>query len=218
AFLDRDSNLLGYAKPMFIKPHHRPLYPHLFAGARKPLVPSSLSRPVARLTTMVHPVVTRYPRVAGISRRWSPEHRMVRPEQAMPGRRIATRAPLAAVVCIERHAGSRPVLEERDEEWMVARLIGNFHVEMAAQSQHLVTALGASGLVPLERSFGEKAAVLRRAVAGRPSMLLKVPRELSADAASGQIVEHLHGIIDRLGLRAFSSGHPAGSVLAGADR
>jgi hypothetical protein len=35
-FLSHDGRLLGYAKPMFIKPHHRPIYPHLFAEKRKP--------------------------------------------------------------------------------------------------------------------------------------------------------------------------------------
>jgi len=39
AFMAGDGRLLGYAKPMFIKPHHRPIYPHLFARRRKPLVP-----------------------------------------------------------------------------------------------------------------------------------------------------------------------------------
>src|SRR3712207_7723732 len=57
-----DGRLLGYAKPMFIKPHHREIYPHLFERRRKPLVPSRLSRPVSRFTSLVHPVVTQYPR------------------------------------------------------------------------------------------------------------------------------------------------------------
>src|SRR6266540_3743168 len=43
AFMAGDGRLLGYAKPMFIKPHHRPIYPHLFSRRRKPLVPSALS-------------------------------------------------------------------------------------------------------------------------------------------------------------------------------
>ena len=77
AFLAEDAMLLGYAKPMFIKPHHRAIYPHLFEGVRKPLVPSRLSSSVGRLTTVVHPYVIRYPRLADFSRRWSPEHRMV---------------------------------------------------------------------------------------------------------------------------------------------
>ena len=77
AFLSGDGHQLGFAKPMFIKPHHRPIYPHLFKGTRKPLVPKSLSRPIGRITTVVHPAVVRYPRLADGLRRWSPEHRMV---------------------------------------------------------------------------------------------------------------------------------------------
>lgn len=76
AFLSENATLLGYAKPMFIKPHHRPIYPHLFRDKRKPLVPPRLSKPIGRLTTLVHPVVTQYPRLARVTRRWSPEHMM----------------------------------------------------------------------------------------------------------------------------------------------
>ena len=48
AFLSDDAQLLGYEKPMFIKPHHKAIYPHLFEGARKPLVPV---RPLPRRRT-----------------------------------------------------------------------------------------------------------------------------------------------------------------------
>ena len=47
AFATREGTMLGYAKPMFIKPHHKAIYPHLFQGLQKPLIPSSISRPVA---------------------------------------------------------------------------------------------------------------------------------------------------------------------------
>ena len=87
AFLSDDAQLLGYEKPMFIKPHHRPIYPHLFEGARKPLVPVRLSRGVGRVTTVVHPLrdplPAAWPTSPGGGRPstgWSPR------EQAFPGR------------------------------------------------------------------------------------------------------------------------------------
>lgn len=199
-FLSREGELLGYAKPMFIKPHHRPIYPHLFAEKKKPLVPSSLSKPVGRLTTIVHPLVTRYPSVAAVVRRWSPEHMMVTPEKAFPGRPVSSRAPLDLLVFVERYDGSATALEGRDEGWMVSRLVGNFHCEMALQSREVVTALGATGLVPTERFFGEKAAVLAEAVAGKPCFLLRVPAALSADIASDQIVDHVHKAMAEAGI------------------
>ena len=113
AFLAEDATLLGYAKPMFIKPHHRAIYPHLFEGVRKPLIPSRLSQSVGRLTTVVHPYVIRYPRLADFFRRWSPEHRMVVPGTAFPGREVTTSAPLAAVVYIERFEGAQSRVVER---------------------------------------------------------------------------------------------------------
>jgi hypothetical protein len=191
AFMAGDGRLLGYAKPMFIKPHHRAIYPHLFARRRKPLVPSTLSKPIAQLTTLVHPLVTQYPRVAALSRRWSPEHMMVTPQLALPNATISTAAPLAAAVFVERYDGSDASLEEKDTAWMVSRLIGNFHDELPRHSRDLITALAATGMMPAERFFAEKAAVLARSLNGKPAFLLRVPAAFSADRASDVIVERL---------------------------
>jgi hypothetical protein len=197
AFMTGDGRLLGYAKPMFIKPHHRPIYPHLFARRRKPLVPSTLSKPIAELTTLVHPLVTQYPRLAALSRRWSPEHMMVSPQVALPNATISTAAPLAAAVFVERYDGSGASLEEKDTSWMVSRLVGNFQNELPRHSRELITALAATGMVPAERFFAEKGAVLARSLNGQPAFLLRVPAAFSADRASDVIVERLLEVLAR---------------------
>jgi hypothetical protein len=195
AFLTEDATLLGYAKPMFIKPHHRTIYPHLFEGVRKPLVPSRLSQSVGRLTTVVHPYVIRYPRLADFSRRWSPEHRMVSPETAFPGRELTTSAPLAAAVYVERFEGARSRIVERTSEWMVDRMLGNFHIEMAGFSQRVVTGLAATSVVPWREHFATKGLVLNKALDGRPCHLLQVPSSYTADEASDDIVRHLEQLL-----------------------
>jgi GT2 family glycosyltransferase len=198
AFISGDGRMLGFEKPMFIKPHHRPIYPHLFSGARKPLVPKALSRPVGKLTTVVHPVIVRYPHLADISRRWSPEHRMVAPRKALPGGNFTRTAPLAAAIYVERYDGAVTRLVERDHAWMVDRMIGNFHIEMPGFSQHVVAAMGASNLVPTPRHYREKAAVLSRALDGLPCMVLRVPRVYSADTASDDIVAVMSDLLPTL--------------------
>ncbi len=200
AFLSDSGELLGFAKPMFIKPHHRPIYPHLFQGARKPMVPVALSRPVGKLTTIVHPVVSRYPRLARFSRRWSPEHRMVHPSRALPNAELRSSATLALSVYFERFSGHRIRLEARDPNWMRVRMMGNFHVEMPHHSQEMVTALGAVGMVPLDRAFSEKAEVLQAALGNKPAYVLQVPRSMPPDEASDEIVRSLTGLLKDLGL------------------
>lgn len=195
AFLAEDATLLGYAKPMFIKPHHRNIYPHLFEGVRKPLVPSSLSQSVGRLTTLVHPYVIRYPRLADFSRKWSPEHRMVDAGAAFPGRQVTTSAPLAASIYIERYEGSRTQILEKSTDWMVDRMMGNFHIEMASFSQRVVTGLAATSVVPWREHFAAKGLVLSKALDGRPCHLLQVPAAWSADQASDDIVRHLEELL-----------------------
>ena len=194
AFLTAAGELLGFAKPMFIKPHHRPIYPHLFAAAHKPMVPRSLSRPIGRLTTIVHPVVVQYPRAAALVRRWSPEHMMIAPRDALPQLPMVRSAPLAASVYVERHDGSSADIREISQAEMVARMLGNFHIEMTVHSREIVNLLGATGLIPLHRQMSEKAAVLEQALAGLPTHLLQVPREWSADRASDAIVAKLEAV------------------------
>jgi hypothetical protein len=195
AFLAEDATLLGYAKPMFIKPHHRNIYPHLFEGVRKPLVPPRFSQSVGRLTTVVHPYVIRYPRLADFSRRWSPEHRMVDAATAFPGREVTTTAPLAAAIYVERFEGSKTRILERTTDWMVDRMIGNFHIEMAGFSQQVVTGLAATSVVPWREHFAAKGLVLNKALDGRPCHLLQVPSAYSADEASDDIVRHLEELL-----------------------
>jgi len=191
AFLSGEGQLLGYEKPMFIKPHHRAIYPHLFEEKRKPMVPSRLSDSVSRLTTIVHPMVTQYPKLAGLARHWSPEHMMVRPRDAFPDAAFAARAPLGVVVFVERVNASRTTLEEKSREWMVSRIVGNFHAELSRPSREMITALGATGLVPIDRAFAEKAAIVERGLGDVPSYLLQVPKTLPPDTASDVIVERL---------------------------
>ena len=148
------------------------------------MVPRSLSRPIGRLTTIVHPVVVQYPRAAALVRRWSPEHMMIAPRDALPQLPMVRSAPLAASVYVERHDGSSADIREISQAEMVARMLGNFHIEMTVHSREIVNLLGATGLIPLHRQMSEKAAVLEQALAGLPTHLLQVPRKWSADRAA----------------------------------
>jgi hypothetical protein len=190
---------------MFIKPHHRPIYPHLFAGVRKPMVPVAMSRPLGRLTTIVHPAIIRYPRLADVVRRWSPEHRMVTASRALPGVAVTAAAPLLLCVYVERYSGSEVRLAEVSDDWMVDRLIGNFHVEMAGFSQRLVTAMAAASMLSWRQLVDDKADVLRKALDGIPCHLLQVPGQWSPDDASDAVVREL----DRL-LPALADERPPG--------
>jgi hypothetical protein len=124
----------------------------------------------------------------------------VRPRDAFPGASFSSSAPLGAVVFIERFNAAHTVLEETERDWMASRMVGNFHAGLSRHSREVVTALGATNLVPLDRAFAEKTALVARALEGRPTYLLQVPRSLPADEASDVIVDHLHRVLERAGL------------------
>lgn len=197
AFINDEARLLAYAKPMFIKPYHRSLYPHIFAKRRKPLVPVTLSKPISRLTTLVHPYITKFPQLARIARRYSPEHIMVMPRDAFPGHEFEHDVPLKAGLFVERFEteSSEPYFEEKDCEWMVSQLVGNFFAEMPRQSRTVLATLGASGLVPIDKFFQKKSRILGAAFAGKPVFWLRIPKKLPPDEASDIIVEKIQEVL-----------------------
>lgn len=201
AFLTGRGDLLGYAKPLFIKPHHRDIYPQLFKGNRKPLAPNTLIGPISRLATAVHPVIVRYPRVAAFTRTWSPEHRMIPPAQVFGSDNIASSAPARLAIFLERYDGDEAVLEQRTTEWMATRMVGNFHTELPTVSRRLIEALGSTGLVPLEEHFSQKVAAVTRGLATVPCSRLRVPASWSADRASDQIAAVVQSSLADVGVR-----------------
>jgi hypothetical protein len=108
---------------------------------------------------------------------------------------VTTTAPLAAAIYIERYEGSRSRIVERTTDWMVDRMLGNFHIEMAGFSQHVVTGLAATSVVPWREHFDAKGVVLSKALDGRPCHLLQVPAAYSADEASDDIVRYLEELL-----------------------
>jgi hypothetical protein len=142
---------------------------------------------------------------------------MVRPETAFPKARFSNGAPLALNIFVERFGGSDVRIKEKDREWMVSRLIGNFHAEITPHSQQVVTALAASGLVPVEQYFNEKADVIRTGLGETPCYLLQVPQAFSPDQASDAIVEQLEIVMKRIGLIERSGAEPPTNIIELAD-
>lgn len=197
AFLTQEGQLLGFTKPMFIKPYHKDLYPHIFKSKPKPLVPQFLSKPIHSVTTRLHPLVSKYPQLASISRRWSPEHIMVTPQTAFPQGNFETSAPLVGSLFVERFVSSSsdPIFEKKDHTWMTETMIGNFHAEMTRQSRVVLTGMGASGQIPISKYFSDKSRILESALNGKPSYSLRIPKHLGPDEASDIIVEHIEKVL-----------------------
>ncbi|GGH98137.1 hypothetical protein ACFFGR_16560 [Arthrobacter liuii] len=195
-FFGADGMLSSYAKPMFIKPHHRSIYPDLFQGSRKPLAPGWLIPPLSRAATAVHPVIVRYPRTASFTRRWSPEHRMVHPEEVFGPENISSSAPARLAIFLERFDGVEAEWEPRSVEWMTSRIVGNFHSELPLVSRRLIEALGATGLVPLDDYFGQKAEIISSALKAVPCSRLRLPITWSADRASDYVSKLVRSQLD----------------------
>ena len=89
-------------------------------------------------------------------------------------------------------------LAETTGEWMVDRMLGNFHVEMAGFSQELVTGMAAASMLPWRQLVNDKSDILSKSLDGIPCHLLQVPRDLSADQASDAVVRELEQLLPAL--------------------
>ncbi len=190
-FIGDDGCLLGYAKPLFVRPHHRALFPQLFAERRKPLAPARLVRPLGRIATAAHPTISRHPTLARIARAWWPEHMIVAPEVALPGVKVARTARLAVAVFIERAAIAEIALVRREPRWMASRLVGNFLAELPRPARDLQTLLADTGLLAFDALIAEKSRILGRALDGKPCFLLRVPERMRAEEAAAAIAERV---------------------------
>lgn len=201
AFLTRDGRLIGDAKPLSIRPYQRAIYPHLFPEPAGPAIGSKLPRTVTDLAGAMRPILLKHPQLIQFARRLS-SHEVVAvtPRQAFPEAPIASSAPLATTVFLERYSGESPVLEVRDAAWMATRLVGAFQAKLPHDSRHVITALGASGLLPLDRFYGRKAATVRAGLGDSPCFSLRVPQWMAPDYAATIVVEHLELVFRSIGI------------------
>jgi hypothetical protein len=111
---------------------------------------------------------------------------------------VSTEAPLALAVFVERFDGAEPVLHEKSKEWMISRLIGNFHSEVTRHSKLVIAAMAAAGMEPLEVTFGQKADILNQALEDKPTYLYQVPKAYPPDQASDVIVGTLQELMSKV--------------------
>jgi hypothetical protein len=201
AFLTRDGRLIGDARPLSIRPYQRAIYPHLFPEPAGPAAGSKLPKTVTDLAGAMRPILLKHPHLIQFARRWS-SHEVVAvtPRQAFPEVPIASSAPLATTVFLERFGGESPVLEVRDAAWMATRLVGAFQSKLPNESREIITALGASGLLPLDRFYARKAAAVRAGLGDSPCFSLRVPQWMAPDYAATIVVEHLELVFRSIGI------------------
>lgn len=196
-FVSEEGLILGYAKPLFVRPHHKELFPQFFAHKGKPMAPARLVRMLGRIATAAHPIISRHPKLAGIARRWWPEHAIVPPQVALPGAPMEERAELAACVFVERTASETTLAAEpRDPAWMASRLVGDFFAALPRPARDLQALLAASGLLAIDELVAKKAEVVRAGLERTPCFVLKVPEGMRAAEASAAIAEQIDALLD----------------------
>ena len=126
---------------------------------------------------------------------------MVGLQDAFPQTPVATEAPLAAAIFVERVEQELVTAEQVDAAWMAARLLGNFHDELPRFSKVLLDKLCATGLDAQHELFGEKERLLADAGSSAPpARSCACPATLLADEASDVISAHVRAAVPAAGL------------------
>lgn len=175
AVICSDGMLLSYPKPFFIYPYHRGLFPDLFKGKPKFIVPSWMSGFMAVVRQAVRPALATLPRLEGLCRRFTPEHMQIAARKALPHANFVDKAPLKLVLFLERYNGSETVIDQLDAIIARRRIVSNHYFELGIYAQELMTACGATGLLGLEDWFGKMSEVVDKVFRGLPIYRLRMP-------------------------------------------
>ena len=173
--------ILAYPKAFFIYPYHRDLFPHLFDAKHKPLVPPIFSSLTERIRTIVRPTIMAFPKLESLARRITPEHMQVSPHKALPDAPFVDESNLDIILFIERYSGSNVRLGEISKEESRQRLLGNWLYEESHCGQEMIIAMSGTGFIDLSDYFSKMASVIESACDGRKTLLLRMPKMISAE-------------------------------------
>lgn len=169
-----NGRLLSFPKAFFIYPYHRNLFPHLFRGRHKPLVPPFLSSVLECVRTVVRPTIMAFPLLENIARRITPEHMQVPAHTALPNVAFVDNVPLNSVLFVERYSGTKSIIDELHLSEAKRRLIGNWNYEQGRCGLDLVVAAGGTGVLDLEAYYSRMSAVLDKALSNRSIFRLRM--------------------------------------------
>jgi len=188
-----DGRLLSFPKAFFIYPYHHALFPHLFKGKHKPLVPPLFSGVLEKVRTVVRPTIMAFPTLENLARRITPEHMQIPARRALPNAAFAETAPLEKVLFVERYSGTGTVVGEFPMDEVVRRLVGNWNYEQGRCAIDLLIGAGGTAVLDLEGHYHQMGEVLRTALAGRGLYRLRMGKMTPAETGQA-IVEEVRRI------------------------
>jgi hypothetical protein len=184
-FLTEAKEALSLPKPMFIYPYHEPLFPELFAGEHKRLVPVALTPATEVLRTAVRPLFTVSPALENWARRITPEHMKTPPGRALPGVEIADRTPVRLILRLERSEGAHAEIGAMDKGELVTGLVHEFFgEETALTGLSLPLATSSAGLYPLDHWLDHRRAALTPVVEEATVLRIQVPTFATSSSTS----------------------------------
>lgn len=206
--LGHDGRCLCYPRPFVLKEYHREVYPEVFAelGLNRAASRRSLrTRAGAALFQLylnlpLRPVLRWL--AIGMGRRQAAEAALsnLRPRPYLAtvpvnrlfgSDRLAAAAPLDRCVFLERYAGQVFALEEKDGDWLAARMWAIMHHEWESALRWLM-AMGAADLAEVPAYVAGVHSATRRGLGDRPVHLLRVPHA----ATPAQLLERYLNLVN----------------------
>ncbi len=191
-FISEAGRCLSLPKPMYVYPYHRDLFPELFAGRHKPLVPPAATRQVERIRRRVRPLFELDPRLENWARRHTPEHMKTDPTDALPGVPVEESAPVDLVIRLERTSpsGTEIGVEVVEPSEAVNGLVHEFVHEVAdIPGFRPAFAATSAGIRPLSTWLNLREEILNRAVDGSTCVRVSVPEGVDGTATAEAVAQ-----------------------------
>ena len=103
--LSRDGMCFGFPKPLVIYPHHRAVFPDVFARGSGPVACTWMNAALTRAAQVMKPLLRPAPRLLQLARRHNPQSVRIAPSEVFGRDRLAMAGHLKEVVWLDRVEG-----------------------------------------------------------------------------------------------------------------
>lgn len=191
--INREGKVLSFLKDLFIYPYHKSVFPELFASGQGPAVPPAWNGVFKRLVSWAKPVLSKYPALFSLARRYNPQSSKVSPVQAFSADKLADHAVISEVIWLERTQRDETVCKEAMPDDIASRAASITLLEILSdrcQAVLAVCGMGKDFFMDYERLFQQSRSILTDAFRRVPVCELDVQVSAEFDEIADLLMAH----------------------------
>ncbi|NLM63539.1 MAG: hypothetical protein GX190_04425 [Mollicutes bacterium] len=194
-------NEYGIAKPFLkdfvIYPYHKNLFPTLFKGNKKPIVPVSMNNFVSRMVPYIKPILRKLPGLLAFLRKNNPQSVKISPIKIFDSKYLGGEGKINTLIWLERVKSmscnkcdySLLTIDE-----IASKIISVSMLEIFSSKLNAICVLCGCGLIDFEDVFIKPYDILIKAIKNAKAYILKLPVSMDINIVPDKLLEFLENI------------------------